>query len=371
MTCIGVPKEIKTDEYRVGLTPQSVRELTHDGHAVVIETGAGAGIGFSDALYEQAGASIAKDADTVFAKASMIVKVKEPQPIEYTRLNENHLLFTYLHLAPDLKQTKGLMQSGCTAIAYETIRDANGKLPLLTPMSEVAGRLSIQAAAYALEKPKGGKGLLLGGVPGVKPCNVLIIGGGVVGQNAAQMAIGLGANVIIMDKSLDCLRYLHGRFGTHCQVLYASNEELLRHLPQSDVIVGSVLIPGDSAPKLIMREQLSLLKPGTVLVDVAIDQGGCFETSKPTTHSNPTFEVDGIIHYCVANMPGAVAQTASMALNHATLPFVQKLATMERRDILNDPMLLGGLNIASGKVVHKTVANALNLPYSDPKDILA
>jgi len=358
---VGVPKEIKVHEYRVGLTPEAVREYVVRGHSVVVETGAGLGIGADDAAYSAVGASIAASAEKVFDTAEMIVKVKEPQPQECKRLREGQILFTYLHLAADAAQAKGLVDSGCTAVAYETVTDAAGGLPLLAPMSEVAGRLAIEAAGSALRRHAGGRGLLIGGVPGVKPARIAVIGGGVVGTHAARMAVGLGAEVVILDRSLPRLRQLDdlfaGRVRTRFSTLHAIEEEAVA----ADVIVGAVLVPGASAPKLVSRQLVSAMKRGTVLVDVAIDQGGCFETSHATTHADPTYEVDGVIHYCVANMPGSVPLTSSYALNNATLPFGLALADRGMAAIEADPHLAAGLNVHRGKVTSKAVAESLGL----------
>ena len=361
---IGVPKEIKTHEYRVGLTPASVREYVARGHDVIVETGAGAGIVADDVAYRQAGASIAADAAEVFAKADMVVKVKEPQPVEYRQLRPGQLLFTYLHLAPDPEQTKGLIASGSTAIAYETVTAPGGGLPLLAPMSEVAGRMSIQAGASALEKSHGGRGVLLGGVPGVEPGRVVILGGGTVGNNAAHTAVGMGADVTIVDRSLPVLRHLDEIYGGRVKTLYATRDAIERLVLQADLVIGAVLIPGATAPKLVTRAMLGVMKPGAVIVDVAIDQGGCFETSRPTTHADPTYLVDGIVHYCVANMPGAVARTATYALNAATLPYVLAIADKGWKDALKDDAgLRAGLNICNGNVTHPQVADALGKKY--------
>ena len=356
---IGVPTEIKSNEFRVGLVPDSVRELTAKGHEVIVQSGAGNGIHADDAAYVKAGARIVATADAVFAEADMIVKVKEPQAVECRRLKPNQILFTYLHLAPDAEQARGLLASGATAIAYETVTDAQGGLPLLAPMSEVAGRLSIEAAAIALRRPTGGRGVLMGGVPGVRPAKVVVLGGGVVGTHAARMAVGLGADVTIIDRSLPRLRQLDehfdGRITTLASTLAAIETEVLA----ADVVVGAVLVPGASTPKLVTRKMLKDMKRGAVLVDVAIDQGGCFETSHPTTHANPTFEVDGIIHYCVANMPGAVPMTSAQALNNATLPFVMKLADKGLAALKDDPHLAAGLNVQAGRITHAAVAASL------------
>jgi alanine dehydrogenase len=362
---VGVPKEIKAHEYRVGLTPSAVREYVAHGHKVLVETDAGAGIGASDDAYRAVGADIAADAAEVFARSAMIVKVKEPQPSEWVRLREGQILFTYLHLAPDVEQTKGLLASGCTAVAYETVVDAKGGLPLLAPMSEVAGRLSIEAAALALRRYNGGRGLLLGGVPGVAPARVLVLGGGVVGTQAARMAVGLGAEVAIVDRAIPRLRQLDDLFAGRVRTRYSTLAAIEEELAGADVVIGAVLVPGASAPKLVNRDMLSRMKRGAVLVDVAIDQGGCFETSSPTTHENPTFEVDGVIHYCVANMPGAVPLTSSEALNNATLPYGLALADRGFNAIVETPGLLEGLNVHAGKLTYKAVAESLGLPWTD------
>jgi alanine dehydrogenase len=368
---VGVPKEIKVQEYRVGLTPSAVREYVAAGHRVLVERGAGGGIAASDETYERAGATIAPDAEDVFRRAEMIVKVKEPQPSEWLRLREGQILFTYLHLAPDRAQTQGLLQSGCTAVAYETVTDERGGLPLLAPMSEVAGRLSIEAAGSALKKPAGGRGLLLGGVPGVEPGRVVVIGGGIVGTHAARMAAGLGAEVSILDRSLPRLRELDEIFEGRVRTRFSTAEALDHELAAADVVIGAVLVPGASAPKLVTRAMLKSMKRGAVIVDVAIDQGGCFETSHATTHDNPTFEVDGVIHYCVANMPGAVPVTSSHALNHATLRFGLTLASEGFSGIRRDPHLRNGLNIHRGKVTCEAVANSLGLPFQPALEALA
>ena len=356
---IGVPTEIKVNEYRVGLVPSSVRELTARGHEVLVQSGAGAGIFADDATYEKAGAKILPDAEAVFAQAEMIVKVKEPQAVEYKRLKPNQILFTYLHLAPDPEQARGLMASGASCIAYETVTDVNGGLPLLAPMSEVAGRLAIEAAAIALRRPTGGRGVLMGGVPGVRPAKVVVLGGGVVGTHAARMAVGLGAEVSILDRSLPRLRQLDELFEGRVRTLASTIDSVETEVLGADVVVGAVLVAGASAPKLVTREMLKRMKKGAVLVDVSIDQGGCFETSKATTHANPTFEVDGIIHYCVANMPGAVPVTSAQALNNATLPFVIKLAERGLAAFDRDPHLAAGLNVRDGKIMHSSVAASL------------
>jgi alanine dehydrogenase len=368
---IGVPKEIKSGEARVGLTPGAVGEYVGHGHEVLVETKAGAGINADDAAYVAAGATIARDAAEVFRKADMIVKVKEPQPREWAQLRPGQILFTYLHLAADPEQARGLMASGATAIAYETVTDSSGHLPLLAPMSEVAGRLSIQAAATALQKPNGGRGVLLGGVPGVPPGKVVVIGGGVVGTQAARIAVGLGAEVTILDKSLPRLRELDDLFAGRVRTRYSTREALVEEIYAADAVIGAVLVPGATAPKLVTRKMLSGMKPGAVLVDVAIDQGGCFETSRPTTHAEPTYVVDGIVHYCVANMPGAVPLTSSHALNHATLNYGLALADYGLAALARDPHLRNGLNIHRGKVTHKAVADSLGLAFADPNELMA
>ncbi|MBS0270159.1 MAG: alanine dehydrogenase [Proteobacteria bacterium] len=356
---IGVPTEIKPDEFRVGLVPGSVRELTARGHELIVQAGAGAGIFVDDAIYERAGARIVATADEVFASAQMIVKVKEPQPVEWKRLKPDQILFTYLHLAPDAPQAIGLMESGASAIAYETVTDPAGGLPLLAPMSEVAGRLSIEAAAVALRRPTGGRGVLMGGVPGVKPAKVVVLGGGVVGTHAARMAAGLGAEVSVIDRSLPRLRLLDEMFEGRVRTLASTMEMIENEVLAADVVIGAVLVAGASAPKLVTRAMLKEMKKGAVLVDVSIDQGGCFETSKPTTHAHPTFEVDGVIHYCVANMPGAVPVTSAQALNNATLPFVIKLAERGLAAFDRDPHLAAGLNVKDSRIMHQAVAASL------------
>lgn len=369
---IGVPKEIKNHEYRVGLTPVSVRELVSNGHAVMMQTGAGAGIGESDQSYIDAGATIANTAEDVFADAEMIVKVKEPQPAECKMLRPGQILFTYLHLAPDPTQTNLLVESESVAIAYETVTDNSGGLPLLAPMSEVAGRMSIHAGATCLEKSNGGAGKLLGGVPGVAPANVLVIGGGVVGTNAMQMAVGMNANVTVLDRSINRLRELDAQFGGRVATVYSTRSALEQHVANADLVIGAVLIPGAAAPKLITREMLGSMRPGSVLVDVAIDQGGCFETSKATTHQDPTYIVDDIVHYCVANMPGAVATTSAHALNHATLPFTLALANNGYKVALkNDHHLLQGLNVHHGAITNAPVAEALGMSFVSPESVLS
>lgn len=368
---IGVPKEIKNNEYRVGLTPGAVREYVANGHDVFVETNAGSGIGADNGAYAAAGATILNTADEVFAVSDMIVKVKEPQPSEWVQLREDQILYTYLHLAPDLEQTKGLVASGCTAIAYETVTDNKGGLPLLAPMSEVAGRLSIQASATALQKSNGGRGILLGGVPGVAPAKVTVIGGGVVGTHAARMAVGLGADVTILDRSIPRLRELDEMFNGRVHTRYSTVESLDEEVFSADAVIGAVLIPGAAAPKLVTREMLSGMKPGSVLCDVAIDQGGCFETSKATTHANPTYEVDGIVHYCVANMPGAVPLTSSHALNNATLPFGLALANKGLQALIDDPNLRNGLNVHRGRITNTPVAEALGYEMTDAVEAVA
>lgn len=368
---IGVPKEIKNHEYRVGLTPGSVRELAAHGHRVIVEKGAGSAIGLSDGDYLAAGAELVDAATEVFARAELIIKVKEPQPEECRQLHEGQVLFTYLHLAPDRRQTELLLASGVTAIAYETVSGPGGSLPLLAPMSEVAGRMSIQAGASCLEKSRGGAGVLLGGVPGVAPGKVTILGGGVVGYNAALIAVGCGADVTIVDRSLDRLRWLDSHFGNRIRTLYSTADSVETSVTEADLIVGAVLVAGATTPHLIRREQLSAIRPGSVLVDVSIDQGGCFESSRPTTHTAPTYVVDGIVHYCVANMPGAVARTSTFALNNATLPFTLALADHGwRQALLTDPQLRDGLNIHHGKITCPPVAEALALPAVDALKIL-
>ncbi len=361
---IGVPKEIKNQEYRVGMVPGLVRELTKRGHEVWVEHRAGAGIGFSDEDYLTAGARIVDQAKGVFDAAELIVKVKEPQPEERTWLRPEHTLFAYLHLAPDPDQTADLLASGATCIAYETVSDARGRLPLLAPMSEVAGRLAIQAGARGLEKMAGGSGILLGGIPGVEPAKVLILGGGTVGFNACQMAVGLGARVVVIDRSAAVLRRLDAHFESRVSTVYASADALNRHLPNADLVIGAVLVPGAAATKVVTRSELRLLKPGSVLVDVAIDQGGCFESSRPTTHDAPTFVDEGVVHYCVTNMPGVVPRTSTFALNNATLPFVIDMAGKGVMTALReDPHLIDGLNIHRGMLTERPVAEAQGRDY--------
>jgi alanine dehydrogenase len=368
---VGVPTEIKADEYRVALTPSGVRELNDRGHEVVVQSGAGEGSSISDADYVAQGARIVPDADGVFGEAELIVKVKEPQPDEVSRLEARHTLFTYLHLAPDPEQTRGLLGSGATCIAYETVEDARGRLPLLAPMSEVAGKIATQAGAFMLEKPLGGRGLLLGGVPGVAAGKVMVIGGGVVGQNAAEIAIGMGAETYVYDRSIDRLRELEVLLNGRCSTCYASTLEIESRLGEVDLVIGAVLVHGATAPRVITRAQLGLMKRHAVLVDVSIDQGGCFETSRPTTHSDPTYEVDGIIHYCVANMPGAVPITSTWALTNATMPYLVKLADMGvHRALGSDPGFMKGLNVAAGKLTYEPVARDQGLEFTPPEDAL-
>jgi alanine dehydrogenase len=369
---IGVPKEVKVLEHRVGLTPASVREFVAHGHAVTVEHDAGLGIGMGDDAYEAAGATIAATADAVFAEAEMIVKVKEPQPGECRRLRSGQILFTYLHLAPDPEQTRALVASGAVCIAYETVTSAAGGLPLLAPMSEVAGRMAVQAGAHFLEKAHGGKGMLLGGVPGVAPGKVVILGGGVVGSHAAMIALGMGANVTVLDRSPDAMRALWRQFGAPLRTEFSSKDAIERHVLRADLVIGGVLVPGASAPKLVTADMIRRMQPGSVVVDVAIDQGGCFETSHPTTHAEPTYTVDGVIHYCVANMPGGVPRTSTFALNNATLPHGLKIADHGwLRALADDPHLCDGLNVAFGNVTCKPVAEALGYPFVDPQTILA
>lgn len=369
---IGVPKEIKNHEYRVGMVPASVRELIQHGHEVIVETNAGSGIGFSDQDYIQVGASILNTASEVFAKAEMIVKVKEPQAVERAMLREGQILFTYLHLAPDLPQTEDLIKSKAVCIAYETVTDNNGGLPLLAPMSEVAGRMSIQAGAQALEKSNAGRGMLLGGVPGVEPAKVVIIGGGVVGNNAAKMAVGMGAEVVILDRNINVLRRLDDLYGNKVKAVYSTADALEKHVLEADLVIGGVLIPGAAAPKLVTKEHIAKMKAGSAIVDVAIDQGGCIETSHATTHAEPTFIVDDVVHYCVANMPGAVPRTSTFALNNATLPYIINLANKGYVQALKDDKhLLQGLNVINGKVTCKSVAENLGFDYLAPESAIA
>ncbi|HVY90643.1 MAG TPA: alanine dehydrogenase [Hyphomonadaceae bacterium] len=364
---IGVPKEIKTQEYRVGLTPESVSELVRAGHQVVVETNAGVGSGASDAHYQKVGAKILPDAASVFGEAELIVKVKEPQPVECAMLTPKHTLFTYLHLAADKPQAEALMKSGAICIAYETVTNRAGRLPLLQPMSQVAGRMSVFVGANALMRTRRGRGLLLGGVPGVPAANVVILGGGVSGTHAAEMAIGCRANVTVFDRSMPRLEELDVQFAGAVDTVYATQHAIDQAVVEADMVIGAVLIPGASAPKLVSRAILKEMKPGAVLVDIAIDQGGCFETSRPTTHDDPIYEVDGILHYCVANMPGAVPRTSTYALNNVTLPFALDLANKGAKAALkSDPHLAEGLNVAEGKIAHEAVAHDLSLPFAKP-----
>ncbi|MEW2912836.1 alanine dehydrogenase [Leisingera sp. JC11] len=365
---IGCPTEIKPQEFRVGMTPDAAREAVLRGHEVVIQQGAGMGAGFTDEDYAAAGAVILDTAEEIFATADMIVKVKEPQAVERKMLRENQLLFTYLHLAPDPEQTKDLLESGCTAIAYETVTDDRGGLPLLAPMSEVAGRLAPQVGSWTLQKANGGRGVLMGGVPGVAPAKVVVIGGGVVGTHAAKIAAGMGADVTILDRSLTRLKYLDDVFGRTFKNQYSTAGATAELVREADMVIGAVLVPGAAAPKLVSRAQLSEMKPGAVLVDVAIDQGGCFETSKATTHADPIYEVDGIMHYCVANMPGAVARTSTQALGNATMPFMLNLANKGWRQACeDDPHLLNGLNVHAGQLTYYAVGEALGMDVLSPK----
>ena len=369
---IGVPKEIKNHEYRVGMVPGSVLELIHHGHQVIVEHNAGVGIGFDDQAYISVGAEILTTAQEVFAKAEMIVKVKEPQAVERAMLREGQILFTYLHLAPDLAQTEDLIKSKAVCIAYETVTDNFGGLPLLAPMSEVAGRMSIQAGAQALEKSNAGRGMLLGGVPGVEPAKVVIIGGGMVGNNAAQMAVGMGANVVLLDRNINVLRRLDAQFGNKIQTVYSTVDALEKHVLEADLVIGGVLIPGAAAPKLVTAEHIKNMKSGSAIVDVAIDQGGCIATSKATTHADPTYIVDDVVHYCVANMPGAVPLTSTFALNNATLPYIIKLANQGYKEaLLNDQNFLNGLNVINGHVTCESVAQNLGFDFVEPKLALA
>lgn len=364
---IGVPKEIKSNEYRVGMIPSMVQALVEQGHPLLVETQAGMGIGFTDSDYRQAGATIIANAAEIFAQAQLIVKVKEPQAIERAMLREEQILFTYLHLAADLLQTQELIQSKAVCIAYETVTDAHGSLPLLVPMSEVAGRMSIQVGAHFLEKVHGGRGILLGGVTGVKPAKVVIIGGGTVGRNAAQMAVGLGAEVVILNHSLHSIDKVKAQFGDAIEAILSTPELIEKQLLQADLLIGAVLIPGASAPKLVTKAHIQDMKPGAVIVDVAIDQGGCIETSRPTTHQNPTYVINEVVHYCVTNMPGAVPWTSTFALNHATLPYILTLANKGyQRALLDDEYFRQGLNVIKGFVTCKTLSESLNIDYKDP-----
>jgi alanine dehydrogenase len=369
---VGVPSEIKTDEYRVALTPAGVRELVDAGHEVSVQSGAGLGSSIEDDDYVAQGAKILPDADAVFGEATLIVKVKEPQPVEVARLRPHHTLFTYLHLAAEEPLTRGLMESGATCIAYETVEDARGRLPLLAPMSEVAGKIATQAGAFMLEKPLGGRGILLGGVPGVAAANVMVIGGGVVGMNAAFIAIGMEATVFVYDRNIDRLRDLDVAFQGRADTCFASTLSIEERLPDIDLVIGAVLVHGAKAPHVITRAQLSLMKKSAVLVDVSIDQGGCFETSRPTTHTNPTYEVDGITHYCVANMPGAVPITSTYALTNATMPYVVALANAGvHRAVEENPGLKLGVNVAAGQVTYAPVAETFGIPHADVDEVLA
>ena len=368
---VGVPKEIKVLENRVGLVPGSVRELVAHGHSVVVERNAGQGIGMDDDTYRKAGATVVGTAAEVFEAAEMIVKVKEPQAVERKMLRKGQVLFTYLHLAPDPEQAADLVASGAVCIAYETVTSSSGGLPLLAPMSEVAGRMAVQAGAYYLERAHGGKGILLGGVPGVDPAKVVVLGGGVVGTHAVHIALGMGAEVWVLDRSVDVLRRLWTQFGRPLNTVFSTRDAVERHVTNADLVIGGVLIPGASAPKLVTRDMIRRMQAGSVVVDVAIDQGGCFETSHPTTHDDPTYEVDGIVHYCVANMPGGVPRTSTFALNNATLPYTLALAGKGARRALNeDPHLLNGLNVAYGKITNKAVADALSLPFTNPHNLV-
>jgi alanine dehydrogenase len=368
---IGVPKEIKVHEYRVGLTPSSVREATAHGHAVIVERGAGADIGMTDGQYAAAGATLAASAAEVFAAADLIVKVKEPQPQERQLLRPGQVLFTYLHLAPDPEQTRDLVASGAVCIAYETVTSAAGGLPLLAPMSEVAGRMSVQVGAYFLEKAHGGLGILLGGVPGVDPAKVVVLGGGVVGTHAIFIALGMGAEVWVLDRNPEALNRLWAQFGRPLNTVFSTRDAVERHVAGADLVIGGVLIPGAAAPKLVSAELVRRMKPGAVVVDVAIDQGGCFETSRPTTHTDPTYVVDGVVHYCVTNMPGDVPRTSTLALNNATMPFVLALADRGWQHALSeDPHLRNGLNVCNGHVTCQPVAEAVGRPYVDPLTLL-
>ncbi len=368
---VGVPKEIKDHEYRVGLTPSSVAELIHHGHKVLVERGAGLGSGLSDGEYAGVGAELVEHADRIFAEADMIVKVKEPQASERKRLRRGQILYTYLHLAPDPEQTRDLMASGATCIAYETVTSPSGGLPLLTPMSEVAGRLAPQVGAHALEKAAGGRGILLGGVPGVPAAEVIILGGGVSGTHAATIALGMGANVVVVDRNPEALRRLSAQFGTGVRTIYSTRSAIEELVKRADLLIGTVLVPGAAAPKLVSRAMLKTMKPGAVIVDVAIDQGGCCETSHPTTHSDPTYVIDGIVHYCVANMPGAVSRTSTFALNNATLPYALAIADKGWRQALSDDVhLRNGLNVHNGKITCRPVAEAQGLAYVNADTLL-
>ena len=369
---IGVPKEIKVHEYRVGMAPMSVREAIHHGHEVLVQTGAGAGIAVEDAEYERAGAGIVDSAVEIFEAADMVVKVKEPQGAERKMLKPGQILFTYLHLAPDPDQTADLVESGAVCIAYETVTSASGGLPLLAPMSEVAGRMSIQAGAHCLEREQGGVGILLGGVPGVPPATVVVIGGGVVGANATEMAVGLGADVVVLDKSIDVLRGFAHRFGNRVRTVYSTREAVDAHVTGADLVICGVLVPGAAAPKIVTAEMVGRMRTGSVIVDVSIDQGGCCDTSRPTTHADPTYVVDGVVHYCVANMPGAVPRTSTFALNNVTLPHVLAIADKGyRKALTEDVHLRGGLNVHKGAVTYEAVADELGYPYVESIEALA
>ncbi len=368
---IGVPSEIKNNEYRVGLVPSSARELIANGHHVKIQRGAGLKIGLDDNAFEQVGAQLVDTAQEIFDTVDMVIKVKEPQASECKMLRKNQVLFTYLHLAPDPEQARLLQESGCVAIAYETVTDKNGGLPLLAPMSEVAGRMAIQAGANCLEIRNGGSGILLGGVPGVAPARVVIVGGGVVGTNAVRMAIGMGAQVVVIDKALERLYHLDLQFGSKIITIYSTMDAIERHIMKADLVVGAVLIPGASAPKLITRDMIKQMRPGSVIVDVSIDQGGCFETSRPTTHAIPTYVEEGVVHYCVSNMPGAVPRTSTFALNNATLPFILNLANLGYKVAMRqDPHLLNGLNVCNGHLTYKAVASALRQEYIPAESVI-
>lgn len=368
---IGVPKEVKNNEFRVGLVPSSVRELTAHGHQVMVQRGAGAGIGFDDKAFQQAGAKIVDTAAEIFAQADMVIKVKEPQPAECRMLRENQILFTYLHLAPDPEQARLLQESGCIAIAYETVTNLRGGLPLLAPMSEVAGRMAIQAGASSLEITRGGSGILLGGVPGVAPAKVVVLGGGVAGTNSVRVAMGMGANVVVIDKSIERLYHLDLQFGSKINTIYSTLDAIEEHVTSADLVIGAVLVPGASAPRLVTLDMISRMRPGSVIVDISIDQGGCFETSRPTTHENPTYIVDGVVHYCVSNMPGAVPRTSTFALNNATLPFVLSLANNGYQKALREDLhLRNGLNVCKGRLTHQAVASALGCEYTPAESVL-
>lgn len=368
---VGVPREIKVHEYRVGLTPTSVRELVHHGHEVFVEQGCGEGIGASDDDYRRTGAVVLDSAEEVWSRAELVVKVKEPQPEEYRFLRPGLVLFTYLHLAADRALTEALMRSGCVAIAYETVTDRDGRLPLLAPMSEVAGRMAVQVGAHYLEKEQGGRGVLLGGVPGVEAAKVVVLGGGTAGTNAVRVAMGMEARVYVLDRSLPRLYALDLQFGPMLNTIYSTVDAIETHVPEADLVVGAVLLPGAAAPKLITREMVRAMRPGSVIVDVSIDQGGISETSRPTTHADPVYVEEGVIHYCVTNMPGAVPRTSTYALNNATLPYVLRLADLGWREALSrDPHFADGLNVAEGRLVHPAVAESLGLPYTPREEVL-